>query len=313
MFQLYKKRDFSAIMSDTFSFFKIYGKEYFRGYLIINGFLLILLILLIYFFASFFIESVFVNIGNPTGVNDAIMNYFQQNQMQFIFFGFLMVIIIIALSLISYMYPIGFLKAIEENKPLNNQTYLNFFKQNVSKSVLFLIFSIFIIIPIIAVLMLLTFALIFLIIGFPLLFVLMPALMCFVTLSYFEYITTNNSYFNSLGNAYKLLQKNFWAFIGATLITYIIIYIISTVFSIIPYSLGIASLYSGTNVTPNVEDLSFFSIMIMLFVVISIISSYILQNLFLINQGIIFYSAKEQTNNNSNLSAIDQIGKIDEE
>ena len=52
MFQLYKKRDFSELVGDTFGFFKLEGKNYFKNYFIINGSLLLLLVVIIYFFTK---------------------------------------------------------------------------------------------------------------------------------------------------------------------------------------------------------------------------------------------------------------------
>ena len=59
MFQLYKKRDFSALVGDTFGFFKLEGKNYFKNYFTINGGLLLLLVVIIYFFSNIFIKSSF--------------------------------------------------------------------------------------------------------------------------------------------------------------------------------------------------------------------------------------------------------------
>lgn len=37
MMQFYKKRDFGALISDTFTFFKENGKNYFKNYILLNG------------------------------------------------------------------------------------------------------------------------------------------------------------------------------------------------------------------------------------------------------------------------------------
>ena len=68
MFQLYKKRDFSALVGDTFGFFKLEGKNYFKNYFTINGGLLLLLVVIIYFFSNIFIKGAFA--GAQTG-NDS--------------------------------------------------------------------------------------------------------------------------------------------------------------------------------------------------------------------------------------------------
>ena len=46
MFEFYKRRDFGGLISDSFAFFKIYGKNYFKNYFLINGLILILMMVL---------------------------------------------------------------------------------------------------------------------------------------------------------------------------------------------------------------------------------------------------------------------------
>ena len=66
MFQVFKKRDFSQLVGDTFSFFKLEGKNYFKNYFIINGGLLLILVVALYFLIKFFFEGTFA--AAQTGV-----------------------------------------------------------------------------------------------------------------------------------------------------------------------------------------------------------------------------------------------------
>lgn len=58
MMQFYKKRDFGALVSDTLNFFKLYGKNYFKNYLTLNGGIIILLVVVIVIgFGDFFKQA----------------------------------------------------------------------------------------------------------------------------------------------------------------------------------------------------------------------------------------------------------------
>jgi hypothetical protein len=49
VFQLYKKRDFSAYIGDTMQFLKQFRKDFFRNYMVINGALLLVVCVIYYF------------------------------------------------------------------------------------------------------------------------------------------------------------------------------------------------------------------------------------------------------------------------
>lgn len=61
--EICKKRDFGELVSDTFNFFKVYGKNFFVNYLILNGSLLVLLAFLVGFGYREIISQLFVTIG----------------------------------------------------------------------------------------------------------------------------------------------------------------------------------------------------------------------------------------------------------
>ena len=59
VFQLYKKRDFSALMNDTMDFFKQCWKNYFRNYVIVNGALLLLMCVLYFLFFKDMLKNIY--------------------------------------------------------------------------------------------------------------------------------------------------------------------------------------------------------------------------------------------------------------
>ena len=82
------------------------------------------------------------------------------------------------------------------------------------------------------------------------------------------------------------------------------------IFAIIPYIIGIITLFTNPeSLQQNPENaISFVMILLTAIIIISIICNYTLQNIILINQGVIFYSCKEESGNISVKNNIDLIG-----
>src|SRR5690606_9716159 len=87
MFRLYKQRNFSELINDTFAFFRTYGKSYFKGYFIINGGLLLTLLVLMYLMGSFFVDTLSTGISNPSGGESIITENIQSNFGMFMLAG----------------------------------------------------------------------------------------------------------------------------------------------------------------------------------------------------------------------------------
>jgi len=312
MFQLYKKRDFSALVGDTFNLFKLEGKNYFKNYFIINGGLLLLLVVILYFFMKIFLDGAFTaaRINN----DEAFLNTILSDLPLFIGFGFGMILLIILASLINYIYPVAYLKLIEENQDRNTQNLIQYIKSKIGKTILFYILSIFVAIPILFIIMALTFLLVFVIIGIPLLFILIPAYTSWISLSYYHYISTDAGYFEALIKGYELLRSKFWPVIGSNFVMQTIVQITLGILIMVPYFIGIASILvnpEGMEQNPE-KAFSFVTIMLTVIMIISILFNYTLQNIILINQGIIYYSIREEQENISVISSIDSIGTNEE-
>lgn len=317
MFQLYKKRDFSTLVSDTFSFFKIYGKDYFKNYLIINGGFLLVLLTLIYFFMKIFYEGMLSGINNQTYGNNLLFDNLYANLSYFITGGVIAFILICIISIINYTYPIAYLKLIENNTEISTKSLIDFIKSKIGKSILFFLASLISFVPIFFIVSLILIALSVIIIGIPLMLIVFPALISWISLSYYDYISSNTSFFTSVRNGYYLLKENLWANIASTVIMFVIVNVIVGIIYMVPYLIGIASLFAnpesfqegGTNALDN---LSFMMILMTVIMIVTIISNYLLQNLIFINQGIIYYSSKEEKENHTTKSNIDLIGSDSE-
>ena len=308
MFQLYKKRDFSALVGDTFGFFKLEGKNYFKNYFIINGSLLLLLVVIIYFFTNIFIQGALSNIGTQNEQN--FYDEMYSNIGLFIGLGVLMLLLILIISMLNYSFPVAYLKLMEQNKERNFENLIHYFKSKIGRIVIFFLLSIVVLFPILFIVMILTFLSVFIIIGIPLVILLIPTIMSFTSLFYITYITEEVGYFEAFGKAFDMLKKNYFPIIGATFVMYMIIQVTLGILTMIPYIIGVLFLFTNPEAIENEKNNGFSTIAMILvaIVIISIVFNYTLQNLMLINQGITYYSCKEELENISVNNSIDLIG-----
>ncbi len=313
MFQLYKKRGFSEFISDTFEFLKLEGKNYFKNYFIINGPLLLVLVVCIYFLTKVYMDVVFSSMVAINPNTNNILNDLMNNIPLFISLGLVSFVLIIIVSLINYSYPISYLKLVGTKSEITTQNIINLMKEKLGKTILFFLASLLVFVPIITIVMLLLVLLMMIIIGFPLMIIIGPALVSWMKLSYYDYITTENDYLKSVGNGFELLKSKFWPIVGSTMIMYIIFYIILSIFTLIPYFIGLGLMFVDTNANSDqTEAFSTLSILASAIMVISTISNYTLQNIVFVNQGIIFYSITDEKENISIKSDIDLIGSDSE-
>lgn len=313
MFTLYKKRTFGDFVSDTFIFFKTHGKHFFKHYFIINGSLLLIMMVLSYFIFKVYFEVLFSNLNNQ---DPGVLESFYTNNVALIvgvviFFILLMVLLFI----LGQSFPVFYLKLLDKHSGTNftSKTIINEIKQNFTKLLKYALGLIFLSIFLGGLLLIVFFALIFIIIGIPLMLIIFPFIVAFVNLTLYNYLTDELTFFSACNEAIGCIRRKFWAIIGATLVVYIIFYIATSVFTLIPYIFGFVSLMTDINENINSADrFNTIGIMMTLIFCISILASLVLGNLILINSGIIYYSDKENEFHISTKSNIDLIGTKDE-
>lgn len=312
MITLFKKRTFSDLLSDSFNFFKLEGKHFFKNYFIVNGIFLLLLIVLSYFLFQVYFEALtsgMASNGN-SGYNFAeklFNNNFGLIVGGAIFFAVLMLFI----TLLNFAYPVIYLKLYEKNNGNNFQIsdIVKELKSKIGKMFLFFLLSLVTIFPLIVILLLILVLLSFLIIGIPLLIITFPLLFSLMSLSLYEYLNNDSGFFNVIGKAFSYIFKQFWPILGSTIIIYIIIQTVMTIVSMIPYFIGMISIFSTIEENPNSQEtFSTLGILMIVVFIISILANYILHNLLMINQGMIYYSIREKIENKSSFSDIDSIG-----
>ena len=303
----HKKRDFGELISDTFEFFKIYGKNYLKTYLSINGGILILLLILIGVGFKDIIGQTFSS--NLAGESYYFEEYFDQNSGELIIVSILVIALIFLLSMVSYAFPVLYMDAASKTKR-NDFTVNEMFemlKGKVGEMIIFSILSFLILLP----LMLLAFGvsavLIFLIVGIFLIIALIPIFTTVVNFTLFDYLTTENQYFNALSRAFGFVfSKNFWKYLGAVIVMYFLIQIIVSVFSIIPAFI----IEFSTTTLDNGEEMS--NAMVVLLIVsysLSIIVSLIASNAIYVMTGFMYYDSREDLQREVHYDEIDSIGR----
>ena len=310
--QLYKSRDFSAFFQDTFAFLKQNGKHYFKHYFIVNGIFLLILMVIGYFFTKFYSDLIFGGIlqNNP----NAIDNYMNDNFGMFMLLAFVFLTVGLIAGVISYAYTAIYLKLCVKNNSSNFDTkaIIDSYKANIGKLFIFLLCSLLIGIPILFISGITMIILAITIIGFLLFPLVIGAVSLFYNMTLMEYIENKKGIWDSFGYAWTLLtsKSKFWAAVGSVGLFFLMSYIVQNVITIIPYIFGMASLFttidSGSTTPQDVGGTMMVIMLIVFFLtfIVGIILGAIVQ----LNQGIVFYSLKEDQENINTKSIIDQIG-----
>lgn len=277
-----------------------------------------MLLVLVYFLMTVFFDGLYSNFGGDgNNMNTNFDTYINDNLTLVIALGVFTALCILFLSLLSYAFPVAYLKLLENKSDFETNEIIAVIKSKSGKIIIFFIASLFILIPLMAILVMVSFALVFILIGIPILMILIPALMCWYSLSFYEFISTDKGYFEALGNGFSLLKQKFWPTVGSTAIMYLIMQIVVGFVAMIPYLIGIFSMFTSME-TENPasglgrEQLSFFMLMMVLTMILSLLMNFIFQNFILVNQGIIYYSLREENENNTPKSEIDLIGTYSE-
>lgn len=313
MIQIFKIRNFSDYFSDTISFFKASGKHFFRNYFIINGGFMMLLVAMIYFVVKFYVDALTANAGvnNSADVN-SFETFFEQNIAVFIIFIVIFIVLIIILSILNFAFPILYLNLYQKNNGNNFDTkqIIIALKNNFGRLLIFALGTVFVYLPFFAIIIGVCVMLCFIIIGFPLLMVVLPALYSWISIAFYDYLTKKSSFFEAFSVGLQAVKTDFWAIIGGTFLMIIIVQVLQTVVTLIPYFIGIAYyFFSADHLAINQSKaLSFLSIIMTIVFMISTIAGYIANNLLVVTQGMMYYSSREKLENHTSDDLINKIG-----
>ncbi|HAT3991674.1 hypothetical protein HZP98_12215 [Elizabethkingia anophelis] len=309
--QFYKKRDFGALVSDTLNFFKLYGKNYFKNYLTLNGGIIILLVVVIVIGFGDFFKQAFGS--NTNGEAYLFQDYFQQNQGLLIGASVLSIVLIILLSLISYSFPVLYMKRLAEtgNSKVTMNEMIEDMKKNLKKFFIFFIGSVFILTPLFIFAFIISSFLMIILIGFLLILACIPVMVNIINFTLFNMYNTNDGFFSSIGKAFRIqFSKDFWKYIGSTFIIYLLINVVTTIFAFIPMMFLYGYILTTVSTTPDAigSDSSFFMILMAIVYAVSIACTIVLNNLIYVNAGFMYYDSRTDLHRNVTFSEIDTIG-----
>jgi len=317
--QFYKKREFGTLVGDTFQFFKEYGKNYFKNFFLINGFLLIILVALFVFgYREFFMQL----LGGNTGGNSYFMEqYFENNVGMLVFLVIAFFILAAAVAIVSYSFPIFYLKRVSENGnvPVKSDEILSDIKSNLGRIFTLLAGLIFIVTPAFLVIFSISYVLVLIVIGIFLLFLVIPASVNAINFLMYDYLQTKKGFFESLSFAiraqfsYKTLNQKspFWKYWGTTAVIYFIIYIVTSIFTFVPMLIYFGGLYTVPSRNGGFEQNPFDGTMGILFFLIygvSMLVSFVMMNLLLVASGLMYYDNRTDLHQQMDLLEIDSIG-----
>lgn len=309
--QLYKSRDFSEYFQDTFAFIKQNGRHLFKHFIIINGIPLMILLVLGYFFSKFY-GDIFSE-GMLNGNSSAIDSYINENSGGFSLLIITFVIIAFLAGMIWYAFVPFYLKLYQEKNGINFSTsdIMNCYKTHLGKIFIFFICGLLLALPMLVGVSVLLLILAITIIGFLAMPMVIGALSLLYQGALMEYIDDQRGIWGSFMYSWKLMRSKFWAAIGCVGLFYLMSYVIQNVIAIIPYAFGMVSLFTEIETNTAADGTAIqktITVMMLAIFLLTFFVSSLLNIILQINQGVVYYSLKEDIENINTKSVIDLIG-----
>lgn len=316
--QFYKKRDFATLLGDTLDFFKKFGKNFFKNYLMVNGILMIIItVLLVLFYKNIFGQ---IMGGNMQGETYLFEEFFQENPVLLIISGVALFLLLLATMLVNYSFPVLYIRRLAqmEDRNIRPDQMLEDIKRIIPKFLIFLLGSIFILAPISFLLMAAGTVLIFVIIGFFLLLLLFPLLLNVINFTLFDSYNTNRGFFGSLSYAVRAQfsypdsrdGSPFWKYWASTVLIFFIYYILTTVITVIPMAIVMSSIFTlpPEELAKGSAFQEAFGISFFVIYGISILVSMVLANLIFVCSALQYYDSRTDLHRKIDFQDIDMIG-----
>lgn len=315
--QFYKKRDFGTFISDSFTFFRVYGKNYFRNFILLNGILLIIMVITIVFgFKEFFGSILGSNIG---GQSYYLEQYLENNIGMLVLTGIFLFILSTALMTVNLLFPVFYLKRITQgNIKIKADDIVGDFKKNNKKVLIMYIGLTFLVMPVATFLFLFSYILVFIFIGVLVLLFVGPTLFNVITFLCYDYFNSERGFFESLSYAVRSQfsypngreTSPYWKYWGSATILLILFYIVSGIFSAVPMILYFVLLTTTTSDAYFEQNPMEGSFGILVFIIygISTLVSFLLMNILYINSGLMYYDSRTDFHQKVELEEIDSIG-----
>lgn len=305
---IFKRRNFGEYLNDTFAFLKSEGKLFFQNFMKLCGGYFILLILLTYFLFDMFYDSATSMEGDK--IDSMINNNFG--------ITFVLVIVIaivsILISINIFTFPVIYLNNMVA-QPEKNKDIKGFSKQikaNIRRGFSFFLLTILIVGPVVAIAFSLSAILIFLIVGIPMLLLIGPFSASVVAIAYYEYVIRKQAFFASYQTAFQLIKVDFWGILGNSFILMFLMQALGYLTSILPRILYIFGFFTSSLSEYEISEMGFYKVIIALSLIIASVVSFTLYTIFLVNQGLVYFSSREHLESYQSMLDIETIGQNNE-
>ncbi|UNY98703.1 hypothetical protein MQE36_16700 [Zhouia spongiae] len=303
--ELYKSRTFGDFFSDSFAFFKQNGKHFFKNYFIINGVFILAFIAVL--FMGFYFFGDFLGLSGVQASGVDFDHFANENAGVFILLFSLMVIIITLMSVINYTFTPFYLKLYEaKGKDFSTKDIIDTYKQNLGKVIIFVLVCILLMIPTVIAAAIPYLILMFTFVG---IYWMVGIIMFIYNGAFLEYINSKKGVFESFGYSITLIfGKKFWHASGAIWLYYLMVSFIIAIPIVILYFFFIISIITEKNFDENPVANPMFLIALIVVYALILLMAVIANNFIQLNQGIVYYSLKEEKENINTKSIIDEIG-----
>lgn len=308
--QLYKSRGFGEFFQDTFAFIKQNGSHFFKHFFIVNGIFIIILMVFSHYFSKFYSDLLFSNLISEE--QSSFESFMNENFGLFILICIIFVVVGLLASTISYAFVPIYLKLYNEHgsKNFGTNDIVNTYKAHIGQLITFVLCGILIAIPIAIFVGLLAFVLAVTIIGLIALPLVIGTVSLFYQGSLMEYLEQKRGIWESFSYNWKLMSSKFWASVGCVGLFFLMNYIVQYVIALVPslsYFMDVITDSRSSTFEPYDPD-PFSNALTILYFIITFIITSVLNAIVQINQGVIFYSLKEDNEHINTKSDIDLIG-----
>ncbi|NPA46648.1 MAG: hypothetical protein GXO24_05465 [Chlorobi bacterium] len=301
---LYKQRNFSEILNDTFAFIRENGKHFFTLYLQSAGIPLVILIPFFYYYYQLTANTL---LDKTRGLGLMISYYYDKYPELLILILIVVAVVFIAFLVINNTFVPAYMYYYQERGTnFTVRDIFVFIKEHWLRILIFGIIGTIVIIPLGIVAGLLSFILLITIVG-----VILPliTLSLWYGLWYMDYMLDNRDIFQSFSEAWRLLTTKFWSYFGAFAVLFVVAYIIQQ-----GLSLGFNLLFMMKymqSVKEGVENSLSSHLYAAAMVFIQYFIGVFFQLVLAISIAIIYFSAREERYQIGGREEIEQIGRAE--
>ena len=254
--------------------------------------------------------------SNTEGSGYFFQQYFQNNTGVLISVAGIVFFLLLLISVINYSFPVFYMKRLSEtgNKNIKADDILADMKTNWKRLVVLFLGLFFVVSPLALIVVGISYLLILILIGLIILLFVGPTIFNIVNFLLYDFLHTKKGFFESLSYAlrsqfsysHQREKSPYWKYWGSTLIMYIILQVVTSVFTMIPMILLLTSSFTVENKTGELPQ-SFAIIMLVVYT-IALMVSLIFSNLIYINAGLLYYDSRTDLHRDQNILEIDSIG-----